>query len=185
MNVRISKPFSRWWVMLIAGIVTLILGCMMVRHPFAAFETLSTLVLVNFLVIGLIQAVYIIAERSSIPNWGWRLVIPVLMVVIGIFLATVPFAKEELLCVFVGAGILIEGVSSISGAIAMRRAKYPGSVLALVLAILMAIAGVIIVSDFFLTITYITVITAVSVLLLGVDLIAGSIFMYRAKSLVG
>ncbi|MDO4494144.1 MAG: DUF308 domain-containing protein [Clostridia bacterium] len=171
---------SRSWIAsVILGALVVVLGFFMIRNPLVAFETLSTLFLVNFLVIGVAQFVSVIIHRNMLSCWGLHLILPGLMIFAGLTILTTPFAKESMFCVFAGAGVLIEGISTLTAASFLKKSGLPGGTAALVLGVLLIVLGLITISDIFFTIRFVNAIASVAVLLSGVGLIAGGLTMRK------
>ena len=70
-----------WWLILLWGILTLMIGLFLVTNPATTAVALFTLLGAYFVVAGIVDVVASIAQRG--PGWGWKLALGVLYIVAG------------------------------------------------------------------------------------------------------
>ena len=70
-----------WWLILLWGILTLMIGLFLVTTPATTAVALFTLLGAYFVVAGIVDVVASIAQRG--PGWGWKLALGVLYIVAG------------------------------------------------------------------------------------------------------
>lgn len=71
-----------WWLFLLWGILTLMIGLFLVTNPATTAVALFTLLGAYFVVAGIVDVVASIAQRGQ--GWGWKLALGALYIVAGI-----------------------------------------------------------------------------------------------------
>lgn len=75
---RVTFP---WWVTLVVGIAMIIMGLMLLAAPASATALLVQILGWYWLIDGILRLVSIFIDRSG---WGWKLVMGVLGIIIGV-----------------------------------------------------------------------------------------------------
>jgi uncharacterized membrane protein HdeD (DUF308 family) len=76
-----------WWLMLITGIASVVLGVFLIIAPVQTIVTLVQVLGIYWLVTGVFSIVSIIVNRS---HWVWKLFSGVLSIIAGIFIVQLP-----------------------------------------------------------------------------------------------
>ena len=125
-----------WWVILIAGIVTLAFGAIVLAWPLMTLGFLviffGTLAIV-FGVFGVIRSLFLIKQDK---NWWILLIEGILGIVIGILVFVWPIGTTIFLVYFIAAWLIITGITAIAhGSTAKSSAMIVMGVLGLILGI--------------------------------------------------
>ncbi|MBE2238847.1 MAG: DUF308 domain-containing protein [Caldilineaceae bacterium] len=80
-----GKPQIQWWLVLIQGIATLLIGIFLLTNPFQTAAILVFYIGLLWLITGVLSIVRIFTDRS---NWVWELISGVIGIVAGWFLIT-------------------------------------------------------------------------------------------------
>jgi len=130
-NATFERVVFPWWVILIDGIFSLIIGFLLLTNPLA-----TTLVIVQFigifwLVTGVMSIIGIFMDRSM---WGWKLVSGVVGILAGFAVMQHPlwstFMLPAILVTFMGISGLVIGVVGLIGA--FRGGGWAAGILAVV-----------------------------------------------------
>jgi len=70
-----------WWLILLWGILTLMIGLFLITNPATTAVALFTLLGAYFVVAGIVDVVASIAQRGA--GWGWKLALGALYIVAG------------------------------------------------------------------------------------------------------
>ena len=101
-----------WWLILIAGIVTLAFGAIILIWP---FMTVSFLVVffavlsIVFGIAGLIRSFTLIKKQKT---WWVLLIEGILSIAVGIMVLVWPFSSVIVLIYFIGAWLLVTGITA-------------------------------------------------------------------------
>lgn len=127
---------KHWWVSILIGVLSIILGIMFIRTPIDALLTLSIVFAISFLATGISEIIFAIANRKTVYNWGWSLAGGIVDVLLGVLLLSAPDITALLLVYFVGFWILFRSIWGIGIAFELSRFRIPGWGLMLILAVL-------------------------------------------------
>lgn len=105
---------------ILVGILSFVVGVVMIRNPGVTALTLSLLVASYFLAMGLFRVITAVADRY--PNWGLELALGCLSLLIG-FLLFIGWPATSLVLIgfLVGIELLSRGFALLSLALAVRR----------------------------------------------------------------
>lgn len=121
-----QKGHRVWWMSLIIGVLSVIMGILCFTSPLASLAALSYLFVAIFLGIGTANIIQATANRKSDPQWGWDLACGIFEFLLGIWLLTMPMAQITATMVYVFAFWLM--FSSITGiGRASHLSRVPGS----------------------------------------------------------
>jgi len=112
---------------LLSGLLKVFTGYVMVRYPGAGALGL-TLVLASFFIVGgAFRTVG--ASIMRLPQWGWTVFSGIISVVLGfLLLAQLPASSIWFIGFAIGVDMILEGVSMVGLALALRSAPQPQSV---------------------------------------------------------
>ena len=103
---------ANWWLVLVQGIATLILGVFLVMAPAMTTAVLVLFLGVYWLVTGVVTLVSLFVDQSK---WGWKLISGILGIVVGLLVLQHPMWSTALipttLVIILGIQALIVGVS--------------------------------------------------------------------------
>jgi uncharacterized membrane protein HdeD (DUF308 family) len=78
-TVAPAQP-SRWWIPLLEGVLAIILGILLLMRPIAASATVVLALGLYWLVVGILELVGLLRDRTA---WGWRLFMGIIGVLAG------------------------------------------------------------------------------------------------------
>ncbi len=114
------------WLHVLAGILYLVLGVMMLRHPLLAAAAFTLMMSALFLVSGAFRIVIALSERFH--GRGWIFLSGVISLALGIMIwAEFPASSLFVLGLFVGIDMIFAGWASVMMAIAVRSLARPAT----------------------------------------------------------
>ena len=105
---------SAWWVFLLRGIVSVLLGVAIWFQPVASVAVLVVFFGAWMLVDGIFTSVGSIVRRNENPEWGWMLVSGIMSLVIGVLTLRAPGLTVVVLVMFVSVWAMMLGISQIA-----------------------------------------------------------------------
>ncbi len=106
------RPGSAWWLVLVQGIATLILGLFLVVSPGMTTAVLVSFLGVYWMITGVVTLVSLFVDRSM---WGWKLLTGILGVVVGLLVLQHPWWSAIMIpttvVIILGIQALIVGVA--------------------------------------------------------------------------
>ncbi len=181
---RVVEILKTWWLVLIIGIISLILAFILIANPGTGFEVARIVGIINFIAIGVIGLISTIARRNEIPAWGWNLVGWIILIILGIVIAAVPYLSDTILVFLFTFAFLFEGINGIFGAITLKQQGVSGWGWTLALAIITVILGFFLVGQPFVAALSIDIIVSAAMLCFGITMIVLSIQMSKAKATI-
>lgn len=107
---------SYWWLILIAGIALIPLGCWFLMIPVNSYLTITTALLWILIITGIIQLMIALNAPRNTPGWGWWLGGGIADLFIGfVMLGNIEFSTI-LLPYFFAVIFLFRGISNIISA---------------------------------------------------------------------
>jgi uncharacterized membrane protein HdeD (DUF308 family) len=111
----LERESSKWWAFLALGVVSVVVGFLLVVDLFAAVTTLALLVALGLVVSGIGELMTAGRYRSVLG-----IVAGVVLVVGGVLAAVWPDITLWVLAVVVGIDLIVSGVARIMGAVQLR-----------------------------------------------------------------
>ena len=84
--VRDSRHVKYWWVSLIAGLLSILVGVLCLVTPDATLVALSMLFIAVLLVDGIMDIVLAASNSDMLRGWGWMLVTGIMELLLAIML---------------------------------------------------------------------------------------------------
>lgn len=104
----VARPWRSSVLHLLAGVLYLVVGGLVVAHPFQAVVGVTLVMAVFFLVGGLMRMVLAVSELF--PNWGWLFLNGVITFLLGIFIwRRWPWDSFWVVGVFLGVELIFSG----------------------------------------------------------------------------
>ena len=124
--VMVIDAFTFWWkkgrgffLVLISGLIYFLIGCIFIMNPIFASESLTLLLGVFYLVIGLFRLGFCAFAR--IPSWGWSLFSGLISLLLGLLiLSNWPESSLFIIGLFVGIDLVFIGWTYIMTSLAAR-----------------------------------------------------------------
>lgn len=116
---------QRWWIFLLQGILTIILGILLLTNPEATLIALSIVLGGWWLVTGILDVIAAFVGRKGNSGWVWTLLAGILSAVVGGFLLFQPLSGAAVLPVaytlVFAVGALLSGLLNVIAAFVMRK----------------------------------------------------------------
>ncbi len=117
LNVTPGTHLFPWWLVLIQGLVTLILGIFLLYYPYGTLLVLVTFLGAYWFISGLFGLISLAIDRTDA---GWKLLFGILGIIAGIAILAYPlystFVVPYIFIIFVGVWGLIMGFMSLFAA---------------------------------------------------------------------
>lgn len=109
--------FNSWWgkwkgfvLHLIIGILYLIAGALLIKHPVTASVSLTLLLGIFYIIVGAFRLIY--AASAQGPKWGWGFFSGLVSLLLGILItASWPGSSLYIIGLFIGVDLLFSGWS--------------------------------------------------------------------------
>jgi uncharacterized membrane protein HdeD (DUF308 family) len=123
-SVALRAVFSRWWVLLVSGIVGVAFGVAALYY-YPALSLAFAVVWVTWwlFLTGALAIFAAVVERSLGLSWGWMLAFGVLSIVAGVFAIMVPPATLAAIMGLIAGFALVSGAVLLMGAFKLSSAK--------------------------------------------------------------
>ncbi|MDM9631001.1 HdeD family acid-resistance protein [Robiginitalea aurantiaca] len=122
----IKTSVSYWYIILLIGLIYFAVGFMVIARPAEALITLATFLGFGFILAGIIEIVFSLANRKELHNWGWPLVLGILTILIGILFVSNPDFTIILMTLTMGFLVLFRSIAAIIFSLDLKHygAKY-------------------------------------------------------------
>jgi uncharacterized membrane protein HdeD (DUF308 family) len=110
-----------WWVYLLRGILSVILGALALLLPGITFTTLVVLLGAYMLAGGILSIVAAVSERRTMRSWGWYVFTGIISLIAGLLVFYNPFAAGTALIYLFAFWTLLAGIAEIATAIRLRK----------------------------------------------------------------
>ncbi len=108
------------WALLF-GVLTLLVGIALLHNPFAGMISLTILVAILLLVMGVIKLMFSTSLRP-VSGWGWVMASGIISILLAIMIfANFPWAAAAVLGIFLGVELLSNGILFLFVALGLRR----------------------------------------------------------------
>ena len=112
----VVSSINHWWIPLIIGVVLAGAGVYVFATPLASYLALSLIFSISFLVSGVLQMTFAIANRKELNSWGWYLAGGILYALFGILLVSRPEISIVTLPFVVGFFVLFKSANALAWA---------------------------------------------------------------------
>jgi len=115
-----KESIKHWYLQLLLGLVFIAVGIWVYLTPLESYITLTVLFSFAFLIAGVIEITFSIANRKGISNWGWALASGIIDFLVGILLVSHPDISVIVLPFYVGFAIMFRSIMAIGWAIELK-----------------------------------------------------------------
>jgi uncharacterized membrane protein HdeD (DUF308 family) len=179
-----KKKFKNWWLVLIKGVILVLLGFYIFRHPVDALVGLTLYVGITLLITGITLVIAALSFRKSSDTWGWRLAEGILDIVFALVLLSNPAVTAAVFPFVVGFWIIVYGVIFIVDSFSDKKEGAGDWWMGLVGGIAGVIIGYFVTSNPIAGAITVTFWIGLGFLLLGIVNIAASFRMKKINSVV-
>jgi len=179
---NLKNACKNWWLLLILGILCIVAGILILCTPFGGVTTLSIILMITLIIVGIVGVIFVISNRKDIPAWGWDLVLPILTIIAGIILAFCPTASNVFVIILCAAGILFKSIEAICYAISLSGIKGSGWGWSLAAGIIGLILSIFLFANPLFTGIVVSVFVGVGLTFLGIESIVLSVQMSKIKA---
>lgn len=138
-----KRRFKLWWLPLVTGIISIVLGIWTLANPAPALEALAYVFAFGLTAAGVINVCLGLSLSRRTSGWGWTVALGVLELVGGVWLAAMPVATVVSTFIFVvGFFIILAAINSLCEAFAMSLYSVWGVLLSVVLLVVTIILGI-------------------------------------------
>ncbi|WP_251619846.1 HdeD family acid-resistance protein [Odoribacter lunatus] len=116
------RSHKYWWLMLIVGILSILCGIWVFRHPVQSYFALAMYFCIMFILFGISEIINA-TSYQRVKNWGWSLAMGIIDLIIGlIFLSNLNWAID-ILPYAVGFILMFLGIDFIGWSTQMQTHK--------------------------------------------------------------
>jgi uncharacterized membrane protein HdeD (DUF308 family) len=163
---RASELAWAWWLMVLIGVVSLIVGVILLTEPSHSLQTLAVIVGIFLLLDGIVELIR--SFGHSVENRALAAIVGVLGIIVGIALIRHPFHGVNAIGLLFGIWLVAAGVIRLVRALAV-----PGHrLLNLLIAGVDLVAGIVIVSNPHIGYTALAIIGGIWLIISGFGTIA-------------
>jgi len=119
--VMIKNSVKYWYLVLVVGIISIGVGLWVMIFPRESITVTALVFVLTFLITGLFETIFAIANRNAMTNWGWGLALGILNLIIGVLLLLNPAISVLTLAFYVGFVILFHSLAAIIIAFDLKR----------------------------------------------------------------
>lgn len=147
-NIVSGKGIKAWWLPLITGIISLILGIWTLANPAPAMAALAYVFAFGLMGAGVLNLGLGLTLSRRTSGWGWTLALGGLELAAGVWLIAMPESVVVSTFVFVaGFFIVLAAINSLCEAFAMSLYSVWGVLWAVLLLVTTIILGIVFLSD--------------------------------------
>lgn len=145
MESALKRLTDHWWLLLLQGVVSIIIGVLALVWPGHTLAVLIVLFGWLTLLNGVVAVVSALGAAASGRSWGWRFAAGLVGVLVGLIILRWPGATALTVLLFVGFWAIMVGLMQIIGAVVDHAVIPHAGLLALdgVVALLFGIAMVV------------------------------------------
>ena len=116
-----AREVPYFWLQLLSAVLAIVIGVLLLRHTDAGLLFFSVLFLIYFMIEGLVKVIFAFTIRPF-PNWGWVLASGLLGIIFALYLwANLSTVSDWMLGVLLGVLLLVEGTALSSLAWRVRQ----------------------------------------------------------------
>jgi uncharacterized membrane protein HdeD (DUF308 family) len=176
-RVGLYRDTSKWWLFLLLGVVSAVVGLLLMFDLFAAVRTVALLAAFGLMVTGFGELMSAGRYRSTLG------IVAGVVLVIGGFLAAIwPGITLWVLAVVTGIGLIISGAARIMGALALRVEGWGWLLFG---GIVSVVAGFAAIAWPDVTVLALGLLLGIRLLLFGIAEIAFALALHRGQPAVG
>lgn len=176
---RASRIVKNWWLFLLAGILCAVAGVLFFVYPLESYMTLSYILGVLMLAVGVSEIISSITNRSLFMRRGYMIVGGILDIILGIFMCVYPGVTALMLPLMLGLWTLYHSIMIISFGSDLNAFRVSGSGWMIAGGLLLAILSVVVlIKPFGIGVAAVVILCGVGLVTLGA-MLTGMAFRLR------
>ncbi len=117
----LKRAIKHWYLFLLAGLAFIAAALWVLSDLEYSYVWCAFIFSLSFVVSGAIEIVFSIVNRDTMDNWGWKLVLGVITLAVGIALLNDPGISMITLPLYVGFVILFRSMNAIGISLDLKR----------------------------------------------------------------
>lgn len=117
----LKRTIKHWYIPLLVGLFFVIVSVVVFASPAGSLLALSLLFSLSFLLGGISEIVFSLANKDQLDNWGWSLAFGIITFVVGLLLLLNPAMSIAVLAFYIGFVILFRSISTIGFAMDVKK----------------------------------------------------------------
>jgi uncharacterized membrane protein HdeD (DUF308 family) len=119
--VAIASPVEGRGMLALVGVLSAIVGIILIRHPIETVVAVALLVGIWLITIGVIRLIGAFAVQG---NRGWELLVAFIEIVAGIVIVAVPDIGVATLAIFIALAFMLRGIALCAAAWVLRAVRH-------------------------------------------------------------
>lgn len=185
MEERYQYSVEQWYLNLTAGIAFIVIGAIIVFYPATSYSGFTTIFMVGFGVVGLLEAYYALSNRKHLQHWGWTLMCGIVDLSLTFFLLTTPDIGVIGIPVYVGFILLFRSIIGIGFSTYLKQFEVRNWVIVLLLSILGIVFSILAIWETRIGVLNLTINTAMALLTVGFAQVGIAYELRRHENLLG
>ena len=178
---KIRSTIKNWWIYLITGILFILAAIYVFSTPEASYLTLSIFFAIFIFIDGISSISFSITNRETLKGWGWQLAMGIISTLIGFSLFIHPSVSMAILPLYIGFWVMMKGSLIIGTSFDLKSHGVDNWGWMLFLGIVNLVMGVLMIVNPVFGASLILIFTAISLLTVGISMIAISFWLRRVK----
>lgn len=116
----LKDSISHWYIVFLVGLIFLATGLLILIRPHEAMMTLATLLGIAFLLAGIVEIYFALANRTAMIRWAWPLVFGILTSLVGLLFMFIPEFTVLVMTLALGLLVVFRSIAAISFSLDVR-----------------------------------------------------------------
>lgn len=169
---------------IILNVLFLIFGFILYMNPRTSLETLGVFLGIYLVIFGIFSIVEYLSKEVK-PLYGLNLIWGIIAIIIGLFAIINPLKLSTILTLALGIYLIVLAISKTIEAFKLKKLKYDGWLLMLVIAIILLVFSIFIIINPIISAMEITEVAGIFIILASILEICNSIMLYtKAKDIL-
>ena len=117
----VKSTVKHWYIPLIIGLMFVGVGLWTMFRPLESYLGLAWLFIISFIVSGIFEIYFAIANKNELDHWGWELANGIFGLIIGIAMFIRPELSIVTLPIYIGFIVLFRSVMAISSSLELKK----------------------------------------------------------------
>ncbi|MBB4037958.1 uncharacterized membrane protein HdeD (DUF308 family) [Dysgonomonas hofstadii] len=122
----VKQAVKHWWISPLIGVIAIILGFWSLSNPGTTLALLGAFFIAGFLVSGIFEIIFALANKNTLKGWGWTLASGIIDILFALLLLAMPISTIAVLLFMVGFWVMFQSIWAIGGAIELQRNSVKG-----------------------------------------------------------